>query len=337
MKKEITFLLILLLLPAISALEISLSKENYQPQEILQLEITGNFIEPLTINNIFLYKQNIPRSTPVQKDLTKFQDTYYFYALLPNQEANFSIKIENAKYTESGVQKTDTIIKNFTMKKTNQSALQINQGFIKTNKDFSIKIKSLHKNQDISAVFEKQTENFSLTEDSEKTIVFSVSGIKTGKYDLKINDYTVPVFVIEKTQLPENNETANQTQKLNETIANKTEINIENKTKEEIKALHCSEIEDGKICEDNEKCSGKNVASLDGSCCVGKCIEKKQSSFGFWIGVILILIILVTITFFYFKTKKKKPPTSEEILNQKEKKFSERMKGEEVAGSLGKI
>jgi len=330
----------ILLIPTISAIEISLSKETYQPQETLQAEITGNFIDALNINNIFLYKEGIPRTMPAIADLTKYSDIYYLYMVLPNQQGNFSIQIKNTRYTDAGVEKTDAIIKNFVIERTNQSALQINPGFIKTSEDFSIKIKALNQNQEVSASFSSQKQNLSLIEDVEKTMTFSISNIDSGKYNLIINDYTIPVFIIEKIII--NETTINETnQTTNETIKNETKITIEeleNLTKEEVKALKCDDIENGKICKENEKCDVKTKESLDGPCCTGNCIEKKKRNYS-WLGWILVVIVVGVVAYFMFKVKRKRPPSSDEILKQREEKFGKRMEGEskEVSGSLGKI
>lgn len=340
MKKSVSLLFILsslLIINLASAVEIKLTKENYQPLETLQAEITGNFIDSLTIENIFLYKENIPRSTPIISDLTKFQDIYYLYIALPNQEANFSIKIENTKYTEEGVEKTEDIIKEFKIQRTNQSALQINPGFVKTiedSEDFSIKIKSLNNNQDVSAELEatQETQNFSLNEDVEKTISFSITNMESGKTNLKINDYNVPVFIIEKIEIQNDSQEQNESDVAEE--KNQTKIDITNMTEEEIQSLNCSDI--GEKCNDNEKCDGETKASLEGPCCVGNCTEKKKSNK--WIlGIALILVVVIVLGYFYFKAKnKQKLKKHKDILEEKTRKYEKRMRGEEVSGWLGR-
>jgi len=346
MKKSISLLFVLLLvIPAISAIEIKLSKASYQPQETLQAEITGNFIS-LTNENLLIYEQNTPRSQPVISDLTKQGNIYYFYAILPNQQGNFSLKIENARYTESGVEKTTAIVKEFTIIKTNTSSLQINPGFVKTSTDFSIKIKALNSNQDINAVFNQQSQNLSLIEDMQKTISFPISGL-IGKYDLKINSYTIPVFIIEKTII--NNTLVNQTNQTNINQTNFTQgINFSNLNKTEIKdyienlgntdSLSCSDI--GKICLDNQECDGQTTPSLEGSCCIGNCIEENVSHTGTIIGIIILVIVVLFVGFIYLKSKKRqKPKSTDEILKDKEKEFQKRMQeqGSEVIGKLGKV
>jgi len=314
MKRGISLLLILLALTInlISAVDIKLSKDNYQPQETLLAEITGNFIETLTIDNLFLYKEGIPRTMPALSDITKFSDIYYVYMVLPNQEGNFSLKIENAKYTEEGTQKTDAITKEFILERTNQSALQINPSFVKTKKDFSIKVRALNENQEITASFDKQTENFSLVEDNEKTIVFSITNVETGKHDLTVNDYTIPVFIIGTAEEPENidgNISANQTIPGTNTTkpSNFSELSDEEVEEYiedlgETEDLSCANI--GVKCFDNEECDGEEVASSDGNCCIGLCKEQEEKSYGWVWGVLILLVVVAGIAFFILNQRK---------------------------------
>jgi len=333
MKKEISlFILILFIIPTILAVNIDLSKQSYDPQETLQAEITGNFIS-LTNANILIYKKDAVHSTPVISDLTKQSGVYYFYAILPNQEANYSIKIEGAQYIESGQTKTDTITQEFTIKKTNNSILQINPGFVKTSEDFSIKITSLNNNQDVSAELEStgEIQSFSIIQDIEKTASFTIP-TTTGKTNLKINDYNIPVFVIGTSQEPETekNQTSNETTEPEPKIS---EQELENLTEQEIQALHCSDF--GRQCEDNEKCSGQTKTSLEGPCCVGECEEKKDRNYG-WMFGILIVAVLIIIFILILKIKKRtRSKSTEEILADKAKKFTKRM-GKQVTGNVSK-
>jgi len=335
MKKEL-LLIILLIIPLISAIDISLSKPDYQPQETFQAEITGNFIDTLKLENILLYKEDIPRSTPTISDLTKSEDTYYLYIILPNQEGNFSIKIENTKYTESGLEKTEDIVKEFKIEKTNQSALQINPGFIITDEEVSIKVKALFSKQDISAIFEEDTQNFTLAEDVEKTITFLVEELTPSKTNLKINDYDIPVFIIEKLEEETNiSEEQNKSETNNETIEeeNETKINITEMTEEEIESLSCSDI--GEKCEDNEECDGESEISLEGPCCIGSCIEEKETSYKLFIGFLIVIIIIASLAYFYKKSKdKQRFKKHKKVLEEKSEKFNQRMGGREVSGGL---
>jgi hypothetical protein len=187
------------------AIDLTISKDNYYPEETLQAEITGNFIT-LSQENIAIYEEGIPRPNPVISDLTKQDNIYYFYAILPNKEGNFSIAIENAEYISSGELKKDRIIKNFTIKKSNQTYLSINPGFVLASKDFSIKIKSPYLNQRISATLEatNQSKSINLIESDEKTLDFSILGISHNRTNIKIGNYNIPIFIIKNIILPGN-------------------------------------------------------------------------------------------------------------------------------------
>ena len=196
LKKELVlFTLLLFFLPLITPLEIKLSKDSYAPRETLQAEITGNFIS-LKSENILIYKDNKVHSEPVINGLTNQNRVYYFYALLPNQEGNYTLKIENSEYIQSGDYKSDTIMKNFTIIKTNESTISIDPGFIFTNKDFSLKLKALDRNQEVPLSFENQSSTINLYEESEETIYFSIVGIPTKFSLLKIGKYSIPVFIV---------------------------------------------------------------------------------------------------------------------------------------------
>ncbi|MDD5193647.1 MAG: hypothetical protein PHF67_03605 [Candidatus Nanoarchaeia archaeon] len=198
--KKKTFLIvlsILLIISSVSALEIRLSADSYQPGETLNAEITGNFVS-LKIDNVLIYNEGVPRPNPVISDLTYQDGTYYFYAILPREEGNFSLRIEDSQYFEQENLKSNTIVKNFTIKKTNQSSFSINPGFIITDNDFSIRIKSLKDNQDMNINFEatQQIKNISLIEGIETSVEFSISDLKPMKTFLLINNYKIPVFIV---------------------------------------------------------------------------------------------------------------------------------------------
>ncbi|MBT4135857.1 hypothetical protein HOD75_04970 [archaeon] len=195
----VLFLFTILFIPFISAIDITLSKENYQPRETLQAEIIGNFVS-LTADNILLYEQGVPRSTPAISDLTYQDNTYYFYAILPNKQANFSLKIENAEYYDQENIISDTITKDFEIKTTNQSSLQINPGFIVSEESFSINVKSLNENQDVKLDFENITQTHTIIQEDEKTI--ELTSIKKQSSTLKIDDYNIPIFITSEPITP---------------------------------------------------------------------------------------------------------------------------------------
>ena len=191
-------LLFLIILPIITAIEITFSKDSYQPKETLQAEITGNFIS-LTSDNIFIFKDDKLHSEPVIKDLTKQNNIYYFYAILPNEVGNFTFQIE-AEYLERGIIKNDPIKKEIDILYKNDSDLSINPGFLIPKEDFFIRVKSLYRNTDLTAKFEAtgETKELFLIEEIEEIIKFSLPELPPMKSSLTINDYKIPIFLIKK-------------------------------------------------------------------------------------------------------------------------------------------
>lgn len=192
-------LMLLFILPMLLAIEITFSKDSYQPEETFQAQITGNFIS-LTENNIFIYKPEKAHPEPAIKGLTKQNNIYYFYAILPKQAGNYSFRIQDTSYLERGEIKSDSIIIPITVELKNQSDLSINPGFIIPNKDFTIKIKSLFGNTKLNAIFEAtgETKNISLTEQTEETIKFSLPELPPQQSKIIMNNYEIPVFLLKK-------------------------------------------------------------------------------------------------------------------------------------------
>ncbi|MBR9705197.1 hypothetical protein GOV12_07325 [Candidatus Pacearchaeota archaeon] len=208
MKKGVLILALLLSINLISAIEINLNKQEFSPFETLQVEITGNFIT-LSRDNIMIYRNGIPRPNPVIYDFIKFNNIFYYYALLPNEEGNYSLIIENSKYTKEGKITSTPIIKDFKIMKSNKTkdSLLIYPGFIVTSTDFQITIKSTYQNQEVTITgLDNNTNTISLIEDQEKLIDFSINEANKGKSIIKIGNYDIPIFILNKSQNIENKE-----------------------------------------------------------------------------------------------------------------------------------
>jgi len=203
MKKKLFlfFILTLILIPKVLSIDINLKKEIYNSQETLQAEIIGNFVS-LTEDNILIFKNDKVHSEPVIKGLTKQENKYFFYAILPpvDNESNFSLRIQNAQYIEGGKLKNDEIIKNFIVKNTNETVISINPGFVLADKVFTVKIKSIKGNKKVklSLLGTGETKEVSLIEDSERSLNFFIPGYNNTI--LKIEEYEIPVFFIKKSK-----------------------------------------------------------------------------------------------------------------------------------------
>jgi len=205
MKKELLFIALslfaVLLISLASAVEIKLSKEEYAPSETLQAEILGNFIDIIKPENIYFYRE---RNVPVIYDILKLKDKYLLYALLPYKEGNYTIKIKNTRYETGAGASEAEIVKEFSIKATNETSLSINPGFIFTKEDFYIEVKA-NKNTKIDVEFLGDKQSISLVENKEEKVYFSTAEIKNyTETTIKIKDYNIPAFIFSnKTQIIE--------------------------------------------------------------------------------------------------------------------------------------
>lgn len=113
-----------------------------------------------------------------------------------------------------------------------------------------------------------------------------------------------------------------------EVTENKSKLNYEGPDYGE----SCTDV--GKMCAASESCDGVSVFTKDGYCCQGNCVAEKESSS--WVyGVVLIIAVLLGLFLLsvYMKKKQKKPI---DILRERQKKYEDRMSGEEVTGNLAK-
>ncbi len=158
MKRNVVLILLLLLIiPVISAIEFDM-KEEFSQGETLMATVSGNFLLPLQKDNVFFYRDHV--RMPIEYGIKKIDDTYYIYALLIGKEPrNYSIALENIRYMKGGEMSEENIIKNFTI--NNQMAdFSINPGFA-SETEFSIEVQNLQDGQIIIQVKTKDDINIS--------------------------------------------------------------------------------------------------------------------------------------------------------------------------------
>lgn len=196
MKKLVSVLILLQLISLASAVDIQLTKESYSPNEILQAEIYGNFIDGIELENIHFYRE---RNVPVIYDILEMGGKYLLYALLPSKEGNYTLKIKDTRYgTDTGTSTAD-IVKKFKIQTSNETALTINPGFLITREDFYIEVKA-NKNTNIDVEFLEQKQTIPLIQNKAKKIYFSIEGLENyTEADIKVGNYLIPVFIYPKS------------------------------------------------------------------------------------------------------------------------------------------
>ena len=97
----------------------------------------------------------------------------------------------------------------------------------------------------------------------------------------------------------------------------------------------------GNLCAYNEDCDGEKTASLEGPCCIGKCVQKTQSNSTMWWGILILVLVVGVVGYLIWNARKKQTmfKSAESII--KERAIREKPKdlpeSSEVKGSLGKI
>ena len=199
MKKLVLFVLMLVISLsvfsfAVLAASIETNKEIYAPGETLQADIFGNFIDPLDLNNIYFYRE---RAIPIIYDIFKLKDKHILYARLPYKEGNYTIKIKDARYSIPDGSSSEELIKQFEIKKTNQTILKVSPGFVVARDDFSITLEA-NENTQVEAKLEitGETKQVELIQNLEKKVYFSIEGILNyTESNLRVGEYNIPVFI----------------------------------------------------------------------------------------------------------------------------------------------
>lgn len=197
-------LLIISLLTNVSAISIDL-QETYQPGQTMLISIQGNFLTPLKDKQIFFYQGRI--QIPLVYNLGKIQDKYYIYALLPNEEKNLTLLIQDAHYLEAGAEYKQDITRNFSVSGSLVD-FSVSPGFIITNQDFDIRVYSKAKAVTIKTSFLDNEQEVYVPDSTSKKLEFSIQDVKNSTLtELTISNgisYKIPVYIISSADDTEN-------------------------------------------------------------------------------------------------------------------------------------
>jgi hypothetical protein len=188
MKKSVILILILLIVPIISAVEFDM-KSNFSQGETLIAKISGNFLEPILKENIFFYRDRHVRVPIKSFDVGKINDEFYIYALLSDKEPynNYSLIIKNVKYMKGSQISEEEIVKDFAINE-DISDFSINPGFVITKEDFFIEVQNL---QDYKITIQVKT--ITENETSDEDAITLISG-EIKKISFNIEDAEQPTF-----------------------------------------------------------------------------------------------------------------------------------------------
>jgi len=340
MKKIGVFVLVLLMLPLVCALDIDV-KDSYDKGETLIAKISMNFVEPISDANVFFYRGHV--RVPMVFDLVKIENDYYVYARLPQNEANYSMALEDVRYMAGSEISDEDVVVYFVV--SNKTAdFSVEPGFVFTNDDFIISVQNLmgenivvsYSGLEKMVVEEEEKEvgffeglfggggdevesldgSVELRSGDIEDIYFSLENVENGLQMVELSsanlNYEIPVYIFGQVVdegvdeiIEDLNETVDDVNEsvedLNESVSEGNETTEEDETDGESLIKTCAEFE-GKFCVDDTICDGKVEKALDGSCCVGECKKKESSSLGKIFGWgIVVLVIVFLIWFFKFR------------------------------------
>jgi hypothetical protein len=155
MKKRLIAILFFALISIsfISAVEFDM-KDEYLQGEMIIAKLSGDFIQPPLRENIIFYRGHV--KIPINVDIAKFGDDYYFSAaLIGKTENNYSVVIENVEYRQAGKTLKEDLVKNFTI--INETVpFTLDKGILTTKDNFYVELENL-KEDDLKVNFKITT------------------------------------------------------------------------------------------------------------------------------------------------------------------------------------
>jgi len=200
MKKVfIALIFVLFITPLVSSINLGINS-NYKPGETLLGTLEGNFISSPTPENFYFYSDR--EQMPLIFDITKIQDKYYFYALLPSEERNYTLDIKNLKFYENGKEMTGDIERNFSVS-GNSIDFSVYPGFLIMRNVSSLTVESQNQPLSVSANFLNTTQTIQVSIAQKKKIYFSATGFNANLSQIEISalntKYLIPVSILSIT------------------------------------------------------------------------------------------------------------------------------------------
>ncbi len=172
MKKQVPILSLVLIfsLQIVSSLKLEM-KDNFQPGETLLASLEGNFLSQINPEDIYFYSGRV--QIPIVFDISRINEKYYLYALLPDKERNYTFIIKNLHYFENSQEKREDFQKTFSVS-GNTTEFSVYPGFVITKENFTITVESKNQALDITAKILNQTQTERISMGKSKKLQFSV-------------------------------------------------------------------------------------------------------------------------------------------------------------------
>jgi hypothetical protein len=194
MKIKVILIIFLLVLPLISSVEVQVN-EVYEKGETLLVKVSGNFVDPILKENVIFYEEHV--RVPMNFEVLKIDEEFYIYAMLPEIEKNYSIKIEEVEYYKGSQIIDDEIVMDFYVGNSTAD-FSVDKGAVITNEDFYLEVQNLlDKKIIVSSKFNEDEKFYELKSGEIKKLNFEIDEEELITLELSSENqkYEIPVYV----------------------------------------------------------------------------------------------------------------------------------------------
>lgn len=223
MEKNVVVVLLALvfILPLFSAASIqfmgNVENASFSQGQTIIAQISGNFLNQITTDNVFFYKNEYATRVPASIGVLKSGDDYYLYGILGNYaEGTYTLSLENLKYMQGTQISEENLVNNFTV--SNSTAdFSVSPGVksITNATSFSLSVQNL---QDASKQINIETpegintqnliSSISLKSGETKAIDFSLDSVDSSLAFINLSSgqtyYSVPITISQSQVVPKN-------------------------------------------------------------------------------------------------------------------------------------
>ncbi|MEK6908600.1 MAG: hypothetical protein AABX23_00935 [Nanoarchaeota archaeon] len=201
--KKLFLIFIIALIPFASSISTTML-QSYQPGETMIIEIQGNILQPIERNDIVFKRAHV--SIAVDYDVKRILDKYYLYAQVPTNLNNYTLFINDISTTVNGQNQAVNFNQTFQVS-GNLTDYSVNPGFVVTNQDFFLVVRSnLDQQTTINVNFPE--ERAIAINPGINNIQFPIISKSSGVYLITIGKYTVPTQILNSQLSNESQETS---------------------------------------------------------------------------------------------------------------------------------
>ena len=211
MRRSLVLILCVLISLQFVFAEQIIMENSYQQSETITITLVGEFITPITQENVYFYRNNT--RLPLLYDVIQIQDTYFIYAIAPESSGKYRLEIPEIDQKKGKQIITSDIQKNFTV--TNFSAdFNIYPGAAITKNETLFTLENLQESTlTITIETPQDTNEITLRPySSEKVKIFlnePENQLSNITFSSDTTEYTIPIFLLKNSSTPTNEDIEN--------------------------------------------------------------------------------------------------------------------------------